>query len=185
MKTRMNHLIHCVAACMLAASASTQAADATHLRCEYLENPLGIEASQPRLSWAIESNRRSDRQTAYQVLVASSEDLLKQDKGDLWDSGQADFDQSTQVEYRGKPLNSGAAAYWKVRVWVATGDKASRPMGKPSAWSQPAKWTMGLLKADDWKAQWISFRDTTALPDKPGELILPPARYYRKEFSAK
>ncbi len=192
MHSQLKSIIYCVRACLLAAFAtssgvfpSAQAADVTHLRCEYLENPLGIEATQPRLSWAIESNRRGERQTAYQVLVASTEELLKQDRGDLWDSGQAEFAQSTQVEYRGKPQNSGAAAFWKVRVWVASGDQAGGPMENPSAWSQSAKWTMGLLKADDWKAQWISFRDTTALPDKPGELILPPARYYRKEFSAK
>src|SRR5688572_15233677 len=29
------------------------------------------------------------------------------------------------------------------------------PKRKASVWSKPAKWSMGLLKASDWKAQWI------------------------------
>ena len=54
----------------------------TNLRCEYLKDPLGMEATRPRLSWIITSDHRGQRQTAYQVLVASSEALLKRGKGD-------------------------------------------------------------------------------------------------------
>ena len=60
----------------------------TTLRCEYAENPLGIDSPQPRLSWVLESEQRAQRQTAYQVFVASSEQLLKPGKADLWDSGK-------------------------------------------------------------------------------------------------
>ena len=28
--------------------------------------------------------------------------------------------------------------------------------GKPSAWSRPASWSMGLLRHGDWKAKWIT-----------------------------
>jgi alpha-L-rhamnosidase len=144
---------------------------------------LGIEAAQPRLSWRIEersqkSEDRGLRQAAYQVLVASSAELLKKDTGDLWDSGKVASDQSLLIDYAGKPLVSCQQCFWKVRVWLA-----SRSLGE--GWSLPARWTMGLLKPEDWTAQWISFRDTAALPDKPGALLLPPARHYRKEFSAK
>lgn len=41
----------------------------TELKCEYLVNPIGIDAERPRLSWALESARRAERQTAYQVQV--------------------------------------------------------------------------------------------------------------------
>jgi hypothetical protein len=57
-----------------------------HLRCEYRENPLGIESAQPRLSWWLRSDVRGQRQAAYQVLVASSPDVLARGEGDLWDS---------------------------------------------------------------------------------------------------
>ena len=53
------------------------------LRCEYLANPLGIDVRNPRLSWILESEARNQRQTAYQILIASSEDLLQNNEGDL------------------------------------------------------------------------------------------------------
>ena len=82
-----------VAACEGAAFAGDPgpAAQPVALRCEYLENPLGIDAAAPRLSWVLESSdldARGLRQTAYQVLVASSRAKLDAGKGDLWDSGK-------------------------------------------------------------------------------------------------
>src|SRR5512140_3068818 len=59
-----------------------------HLRCEYLENPLGIDRTAPRLSWWVVDDRRGAKQTAYQIVVASEAELLKADKGDLWDTGK-------------------------------------------------------------------------------------------------
>jgi alpha-L-rhamnosidase len=56
------------------------------LRCEHLENPLGIDANQPRLSWKLESSERAQGQTAYRVLVASSPENLKWGNLDLWDN---------------------------------------------------------------------------------------------------
>ena len=55
------------------------------LRCEYLTNPLGIDATKPRLSWVLHSNERGQKQTAYHILVASSSEFLDRDNGDLWD----------------------------------------------------------------------------------------------------
>jgi alpha-L-rhamnosidase len=66
----------------------------TKLRCEYLTDPLGIEATRPRLSWVIASTRRGERPTAYQFLVVSSESLLKREKGDWWDIGKVSLDES-------------------------------------------------------------------------------------------
>src|SRR5271163_2842329 len=65
------------------------------LRCEYLENPLGIDVRQPRLNWILDSGERGQKQTAYQILVASRADELKNDRGDLWDSGKISSDQTT------------------------------------------------------------------------------------------
>ncbi|MEI7901354.1 MAG: family 78 glycoside hydrolase catalytic domain [bacterium] len=132
------------------------------LRCEYLVNPLGIDAEKPRLSWVIEEGSqkpeaRSQKQAAYQILVASSAELLKQDTGDLWDSQKVLSEQSSQVEYAGKPLASRTQCHWKVRVWVAALDAGKPKLEKAEgcAWSQPAFWEMGLLKNDEWTAQWI------------------------------
>jgi alpha-L-rhamnosidase len=73
-----------LAALLLAPLGALHAAEVRGLRCEYRVNPLGIDVPQPRLSWVIESARRGERQTAYQVLVASSPGLLAQDQGDLF-----------------------------------------------------------------------------------------------------
>ena len=144
------------------------------LRCEYLVDPLGIDAVKARLSWVIQSERRGERQSAYQILAASTPELLAQDQGDLWDSGRVASDQSIQVEYAGGPLRSGARCHWKVRVW----DKD----GQPIAWSQPAFWTMGLLNPDDWQAAWIK-PVVAASGVKPASQENPPAPWVRKVFT--
>jgi alpha-L-rhamnosidase len=134
----------------LTALAQGQTTDLTveRLLCEYRVKPLGIEAPHPRLSWVLRSAERGQKQTAYQILVASSPELLAKDQGDLWDSGKVVSDQSVHVAYSGKPLESRMRCHWKALAW----DKN----GQASAWSQPAQWTMGLLKPVDWQAQWIT-----------------------------
>ena len=126
------------------------ALDVDGLRCEYRENPLGIDAEAPRLSWLLRGAGRHQRQTAFQVLVASTPDRLKAGQGDLWDTGKIFSDQSTQVGYAGAELESQTQCFWKVRVWDQD--------GKPSAWSPPARWSMGLLHPEDWNAKWIGLR---------------------------
>ena len=131
------------------------AVEVTTLRCEYRENPQGIDAAIPRLSWvsetANEPQARGVRQTAYQILVASTLAQLTNNQGDLWDSGKVESDQQNQVEFHGKTLTSRARCFWKVKVW----DQA----GKPSAWSATAAWSMGLLAPEDWQARWIGNDD--------------------------
>jgi len=125
------------------------------LRCEHLENPLGIDVSQPRLSWILNSTERDQHQIAYQVLVASSEKGLAENKGDLWDSGKVTSDQSIEVNYVGATLSSMEPCFWKVRMW----DNG----GHASAWSKPAHWSMGLLATNDWKGKWIGLDGEDAL----------------------
>jgi alpha-L-rhamnosidase len=117
------------------------------LRCEYSEKPLAVEADKPRFSWQFTSQERDQRQSAYQILVATSDANLNVDKGDKWDSGRVESGRSVNVPYDGPKLNSAEACHWKVRVW----DKA----GKPSPWSKPAVFEMGLLAPNDWHGQWI------------------------------
>jgi alpha-L-rhamnosidase len=111
-----------VAGNLLAATVPTQ------LRCEYRENPLGVDVARPRLSWQLTEGK----QTAYQVVVDG-----------LWDSGRIESDEM-QTRYAGQPLRSSQRVSWKVRVW---------PGGK---WSRPATWTMGVLDSAEWRARWIS-----------------------------
>ena len=117
------------------------------LRCEYMEDPLGVDISVPRFEWVLRHSERGEKQTAYQVLVATKADLLKQDRGDQWDSGKVTSEDSIQVVYGGRPLESGQNYFWKVRYW----DKE----GRASEYSNPAHFSTGLLKPSEWKASWI------------------------------
>ena len=145
-----------------------------NLRTEYKTNPV-IDTEKPRLSWELTSTIRGQKQTAYQIMVASSAAFLAADKADLWDSNKQTSNATNQIEYAGKDLISGAVCYWKVRSW----DKN----GQASAWSVAASWTMGLLTKADWKADWIG-NDLTAL-GKGKTYHLPPAPFFRKDVQLK
>ena len=139
------------------------------LRCEYLNNPIGISVGSPRLSWKMKKETRSAFQTAYRILVALNIEKLGNEAPDLWDSGKIDSDQSIQVEYKGKPLTSGMKVFWKVQIW-------DEEKGQ-SAWSEVSTWEMGLLDKSDWQAKWIGA--PASLATSEAKL---PAPYFRKEL---
>lgn len=141
-----------------------------HLRCEYLENPVGIDITEPRLSWWIKDDATGARQTAYEIRVAKTADELMKSKRNTWASGKVSSDASNQVPYDGPALGSGERRYWQVRVWNQSEEV--------SEWSEPAFWEAGLLNTVDWQAKWIT------LADEPTSETSLPAHYYRKEFSA-
>ena len=163
----MNKLT-CIGFLLLPVLASAASLRPAELRCEYRVNPLGIDVVQPRLSWVLEATdpkAHNLKQSAYHIVVTSGANTL-------WDTGKVVSDQSIQIVYRGKPLKSGMPVSWKVQVW----DQA----GQPSEWSEAARWSMGLLRYQDWKAAWIGRDqkpDTTSLNPPPL-----PARMLRKEF---
>jgi len=153
---------------------SAQAIRATTLKCEHLTDPLGIEMFSPHLSWMLESSLRGEKQTAYRILVASSKKKLESGKGDLWDSKKISSGENLNIVYAGKPLGTGSAFYWKVKVW----DKD----GKESAWSNTALWSVGLQNASDWKAKWIGLDKAVGKDDPSIEFRPLSARNLRKEF---
>jgi len=144
-----------------------------NLRCEYLENPFGIDETKPRLSWTLESERRGEIQTAYRILVASSQDVLDEGRGDLWDSGKVMGDASIHIEYDGSPLASRMACYWKVAAWDRNGEM--------SAFSSPTSFTLGLLDDSDWKASWIAMNPSFYESDEFKQ-DSPPPPWFRKAF---
>src|ERR1044071_3423727 len=82
-----------------------------------VSNPLAIDREATRFTWALADTGRGARQTAYQILVASSAERLAAGKTNLWDSGKVASDKSASIEYIGKPLPSMMRAWWKVRTW--------------------------------------------------------------------
>lgn len=122
----------------------------THLLCNWRARPLGVERQHPKLSWQLRASAKRSfglRQTAYQVLVASTLAQLHMNDGNLWNTGKVLSARTIEIPYDGKPPHAFQRCWWKVRVWGGNGEV--------SAWSKPAMWSMGL-KRRQWHANWIS-----------------------------
>ncbi|MDR2026169.1 MAG: family 78 glycoside hydrolase catalytic domain [Prevotellaceae bacterium] len=133
------------------------AVSAVNLRCEYLNNPLGIDIRHPRLSWELISDANDKKQKAYQILVSTDSAALTANRADAWDSKKKNSVQTNQIAYQGKPLKPYTLYFWKVRVWDEN--------GTPSEWSQVAHFLVGPFSQKDWSAQWIGDRETPVAPE--------------------
>lgn len=113
---------------------------AEHLRCEMAENPLAVSQNQPRLSWQLASKELNVTQTAYQILVASSDKKLQNNEADVWDSKKVVSDKNLQISYNGKSLKSETKYFWKVKVW--------NQEDKSSNWSKPSFFRIAPSQSD-------------------------------------
>lgn len=127
---------------------------AEDLRIQYLVNPVGLGTARPEFSYVLISEERGEVQTAYQILAASEEELLKEGKADLWDSGKRSGSTHSAILYGGKELCSRQRVFWKVRVW--------NRQDMVSKWSAAGKFEIGLLSEKDWKGCWIGQGDDFA-----------------------
>ncbi len=115
------------------------------IRCEYLKNPLGIDVATPRFTWEISADHNG-KQTACRLNVATSPQLLKCGKADIWKSGRVNTDISRMV-YQGPALQAHTRYYWQVEVW-SNGRKLT---------SEVASFETAKLSITDWHdAKWIS-----------------------------
>ncbi|WP_333802170.1 alpha-L-rhamnosidase [Sphingobacterium multivorum] len=136
---------------------------AVQLTCEHLVNPLGIDATQPRLSWRLEDQRNGAVQQAYQILLGQdSLALLKETKNSL-DSGKQ-LSSSMLVPYNGVQLKPQTTYFWKVKVWDKDGISTS---------SKIASFETGMMEMDLWKGKWISDNKDIHARETP---------YFRTEF---
>jgi alpha-L-rhamnosidase len=141
------------------------------LSTEFRTNPLGLDASTPRLSWKLVSDRRGVMQSAYEIRVARSDRQLEDGADLVWDSDKTASAQSVLQAYAGPALAPRTRYWWQVRVWDE--------QGAASAWSAPAWWETGLLSPAGWTAQWIE----PALTEAAGQDNPPPM--LRREFRLK
>jgi alpha-L-rhamnosidase len=142
------------------------------LTCENLKDPAIIDVPAPRLSW-INTDRlhtRGQKQTAWEIIVSSTREGLKNGRADLWSSGKVNSSQSFNIQYKGKRLESRQDCWWQVRVWDMK-DEVSQ-------WSEPASWSMGLIDENEWKAQWIGapWQGEEPIPDRERPLTASRAR---------
>lgn len=160
--------------CLLITFISNGQISAVHLRCEMTENPLAVNTNQPRLSWQLVSQKLNVSQTAYQILVASSEEKLKKNEGDIWNSGKVVSNKNLQITYSGTPLKSESKYFWKVKVW--------NQKEKASNWSKPASfriapsglnpiWIGAITKADSHLPEGRNYHTATFNKEKKASLI--------------
>ncbi|MGD9555628.1 MAG: family 78 glycoside hydrolase catalytic domain [Mangrovibacterium sp.] len=137
-----------------------------NLLVENKVNPVGIAEMYPRLSWQLESSKRNVSQTAFDIRVSESTETLLSGRELIFSTGKIPSDQSVYVPFTGSTLQPGRKYYWQVRAWDNN--------DKPSKWSEPASWVMGIMGPENWAAKWIGagFRE----PDSR------PSPIFRKEF---
>lgn len=109
---------------------------ATHLKTEYLIDPIGIDITQPRLFWNVTG---ANKQTAYSI-TAQSEGRV------IWQSGKIPSSRM-RAEYAGPALQSRQRVEWSITLW----DENDQPGPQSSAFFE-----MGLLHPSDWSAKWIT-----------------------------
>ena len=140
---------------------------------EGFTNPLGFYDPNPTFSWKLPVSECNKSQSAYQIVAASSSDLLP-DNADLWDSEKQNSEQSTWIMYEGKPLESRQKVYWQIKYWNQDGD--------PSKWSETNHFELGLLNNSDWKAQWIGLDTAKDSIRGKGKVLIHKPQYLRKRF---
>ncbi len=121
------------------------------LRVEHVEEALGIDVAAPRLSWQLVAP--STRQEAYRLEVGT------------WSSGWVESDECVLVPYQGPAIGSRTRLEWRVQVRADAG---------VSAWSAWSWWETGLLRTDDWSAEWISPVEADPLPaagERPASVL--------------
>lgn len=135
---------------------------ATHLRTEYLKNPIGIDITAPRFSWHCEGGKT---QSAYQIVAKREEETI-------WDSGKVISSRMHLIPYEGKRLSSRDAVTWSVRLWDE--NDVCETEGCQAA--ESAYFELGLLEKSDWQVKWIKG------DYKPKKNERYPADYFKKEI---
>ena len=135
-----------------------------NLRCEYLTNPIGIDAGNPRLNWCLWDGRRDAGQSAYQILVGVDSFKVASGIGDQWNSGKINSAGMSAI-YSGSPLSPFTRYHWSVKVWTT--------MGNSSYSSSQAYFETGIKDPKNWNGDWIS---------DSRDINLKPAPLFRKSF---
>ncbi|WP_059102630.1 alpha-L-rhamnosidase [Shouchella shacheensis] len=115
----------------------------TNVLCEYMENPIGLDVDNPRISWQLRSDKRGTNQTAYQVQVATDKNYEEI----VADSGKILSDHSVHVQLPPFKVEAKTLYHYRVKVWTGSG---------ACDWSEGHYFETGLLRSDAWSASWVS-----------------------------
>jgi len=123
---------------LIAKNSDSYSQGPTDLTVEWIRNTKDVEVldTRPEFGWVVPDGAVS--QSAYQLLVASSEEKINNNIGDVWDSAQVRSNTSSEIEHAGAALESGETYYWQARIW----DEENRL----SSYSKPQTFTMGTMQ---------------------------------------
>ena len=134
---------------LVAAAAAATPARISHLRTEYLEEPLGVDVAAPRFSWDLaladpdDPASRGRAQAYYQVRVFASDNSV------AWDSGKVASKRTHLIVYAGNALNSESRYHWNVQSWLDDGTAVAA--------APAASFLTGLLDQAMWTpSEWIT-----------------------------
>lgn len=125
------------------------------LKTDYRHNPIGIDYETPEFNWVMESAKRGEKQTAYELGVASSYQNAVNGEFDVWYSGKVDSN-STHAYYGEINGTNGTTAatleprteyYWSVVSYDMN--------GKAIPATQIAKFETGLFGDFGSANKWI------------------------------
>jgi alpha-L-rhamnosidase len=145
--------------CLLLYALMTSGAKPAMLECEHLRDPIGIDASHPRLSWELNSNAKGIEQKTYTLTVST-------DSSGRHLHWQVHRQSGAQlVTYSGVALHPFTRYYWKVSISDSRGHSSTSAM---------ASFETGMMQETNWKGNWITDYKEIDLTNAP---------YYRKVFT--
>lgn len=161
----MNKKLFFLSAFMIVALQTNAQHKIINLKCEYLIAPVGVDKTNPRLSWSILSDEKNIKQSAYTILVGTDSSKVANNEGVQWNSGKINGDNNL-IRYAGNELKPSTKYYWKVQSWLNNSTLVN---------SSVSSFETGLMHSG-WKSFWIT--DGIDINRKP-------AGYFRKEFEFK
>ena len=135
-----------------------------NLQCEYLVDPIGIDAQKPRFTWQIKSERQGVLQQEYRLYVGTNAAEVAAGKGNVWDSGIVKSPVIPAVYY-GPELKPFTTYFWAVQI--------RDEKGQWSKLSPTASFETGMMEQDNWLGDWITDTYNYNVKSSP---------YFRREF---
>jgi len=135
------------------------------MKCEYLDNPLGIDTPNPRFTWSMQDTRLNATQTSYRILVGTDQQSVQSGTGDMWDTNWVNSD-ARLVTYNGKALQPFTQYFWRVDI----ADKDQQRSNDPT---KIKTFETGMMDMKNWQGTWITDVEDTSVR---------PAGYFRTVF---
>lgn len=106
--------------CMPASALAAADTAVVNAQVDYMENPVGLDKTDVKFSWAMSSSTVGAAQTAYQIVVHKD----SSDGEVVWDSGLVESSESVGIAYNGSELENASRYYWTVTITDESGNTA-------------------------------------------------------------